>query len=167
MEFFANALEDYYLNTINSKYILYRHCVQKEYNGGKWEVELKNYFRTWDNLWPLERKLINLSYGNILDIGSCTGYYIPYFMEKGTAMGMKLVARGLAVFLLLTTLSVLCVEVGFVEAFAEEIRALNGQASVRITVEPLTVIDINSSAQAHAHAPDVSYPKEANPFFDV
>ena len=56
---------------------------------------------------------------------------------------------------------------GVMEAFAEELRALNGQASVRITVEPLTVIDINSSAQAHAHAPDVSYPKEANPFFDV
>ncbi|KKK44163.1 MAG: SAM-dependent methyltransferase [Candidatus Lokiarchaeum sp. GC14_75] len=93
MEFFANALEDYYLNTINSKYILYRHCVQKEYNGGKWEVELKNYFRTWDNLWPLERKLINLSYGNILDIGSCTGYYIPYFMEKGTAMGIEISSK--------------------------------------------------------------------------
>ncbi|KKL91297.1 hypothetical protein LCGC14_1896040 [marine sediment metagenome] len=50
------------------------------------------------------------------------------------------------------------VEAGYVEAFAEEIRALNGQASVRITVEPITVIDINSKAQAHAHAPDVSYP---------
>ena len=59
------------------------------------------------------------------------------------------------------------VEAGFVEAFAEELRALNGQASVRITVEPLTVIDINSNARAHAHAPDVSYPKGVNPFFDV
>ena len=49
-------------------------------------------------------------------------------------------------------------EAGYLEAFAEEIRALNGQASVRITVEPVTVIDINSKAQAHAHAPDVSYP---------
>ena len=51
-------------------------------------------------------------------------------------------------------------ESGYLEAFAEEIRALNGQASVRITVEPLTVVDINSKAQAHAHAPDVSYPLE-------
>ena len=50
------------------------------------------------------------------------------------------------------------VESGYVEAFAEEIRALNGQASVRITVEPLTVIDISSKAQARAHAQDVSYP---------
>ena len=49
-------------------------------------------------------------------------------------------------------------ESGHLEAFAEEIRALNGQASVRITVEPLTMVDINSKAQAHAHAPDVSYP---------
>ena len=51
-------------------------------------------------------------------------------------------------------------ESGYLEAFAEEIRALNGQASVRITVEPLTVVDISSNAQAHAHAPDVSYPSE-------
>ncbi len=36
------------------------------------------------------------------------------------------------------------VESGVIMAFAEEIRALNGQASVRITTEPLTVIDINS-----------------------
>ena len=49
------------------------------------------------------------------------------------------------------------VESGYVEAFAEEIRALNGQALVRVTVEPLTVVDINSKAQAHAHAPDVGY----------
>ncbi|KKM94606.1 hypothetical protein LCGC14_1196490 [marine sediment metagenome] len=61
-------------------------------------------------------------------------------------------------------------EAGYIEAFAEEIRALNGQASVRVTMESLTVIDINSNAQAHANAPDVSYPLEhkvANPFFDV
>ena len=50
------------------------------------------------------------------------------------------------------------VESGYVEALAEEIRALNGQASVRVTVEPLEVIDINSNAQAKAHAPDISYP---------
>ena len=49
-------------------------------------------------------------------------------------------------------------ESGYIEAFAEQIRALNGQALVRVTVEPLTVIDITSNAQAHAHAPDVSYP---------
>ncbi len=51
-------------------------------------------------------------------------------------------------------------ESGCMEAFAEEIRALNGQGLVRVTVEPLTVIDITSKAQAHAHAPDVSYPLE-------
>ena len=50
------------------------------------------------------------------------------------------------------------VENGFVEAFAEEIRALNGQTFVRVTVEPLEVVDIILDAQAKAHAPDVSYP---------
>ena len=56
-------------------------------------------------------------------------------------------------------------ESGYMEAFAEEIRALNGQGLVRVTVEPLTVIDITSKAQAHAHAPDVSYPLRKNPKF--
>ena len=51
-------------------------------------------------------------------------------------------------------------ESGYIEAFAEEIRALNGQALVRITIEPLAVVDITSNAQTHAHAPDISYPLE-------
>ncbi len=56
-------------------------------------------------------------------------------------------------------------ESGYMEAFAEEIRALNGQGLVRVIVEPLTVIDITSKAQAHAYAPDVSYPLRKNPKF--
>ena len=36
------------------------------------------------------------------------------------------------------------VESGIITALAEEIRAINGQASVRVTVEDLTVIDIDS-----------------------
>jgi hypothetical protein len=57
------------------------------------EFNLGIYFRTWDDLWPLERKLINMSYGNILDIGSCTGYYIPFLMEKGSTTGIEVNQR--------------------------------------------------------------------------
>ncbi|MFX1311985.1 MAG: class I SAM-dependent methyltransferase, partial [Promethearchaeota archaeon] len=40
--------------------------------------------------------LIELAYGNILDIGSCTGYYIPYLAEKGTAIGIDISDRIIA-----------------------------------------------------------------------
>ena len=90
MELFENALEDYDSHTMKSKFIYYSHCVQKDYNGIISESDLGIYFRTWDKLDPLERKLINLSCGNILDIGSCTGYYIPYLMDKGTVTGIEI-----------------------------------------------------------------------------
>ena len=90
MEMFANAIEDYDSHTLKSKFICHIHCLQKEYNGFKFEPDLGIYFRTWDKLDPLERKLINLSYGNILDIGSCTGYYFPYLMDKGAVTGIEI-----------------------------------------------------------------------------
>ncbi|KKL28829.1 hypothetical protein LCGC14_2371240 [marine sediment metagenome] len=90
MDFFARAIEDYYSGKIKSKFIFYRHCLQKEFNGIKSEIDLGYYFRTWDKFDPLERKLIDLSYGNILDIGSCTGYYFPYLLGKGTPTGIEI-----------------------------------------------------------------------------
>ena len=48
---------------------------------------------------------------------------------------------------------------GAIEAFAEQLRALNSQQSVIFTVEPIRLREVKSiSKQAHAHAPDVSYP---------
>ncbi|KKL08229.1 hypothetical protein LCGC14_2577910 [marine sediment metagenome] len=52
------------------------------------------------------------------------------------------------------------VEEGIIDAFAEELRALNNQHTVTFTVEPIKVSHITSKEQAHAHAPDVSYPLE-------
>jgi len=90
MNLFGCAIEDYHFNRLKSPFILYRHCLQKEYNGIKWDFNLGIYFRSWDDLYPLEKELINLSYGNILDIGSSTGYYIPYLMDKGTTTGIEI-----------------------------------------------------------------------------
>lgn len=60
------------------------------------------------------------------------------------------------VFEIITTL-----EEMFIDAFAEELRALNSQQSVIFTVEPVRLREVKSgSTQAHAHAPDVSYPLE-------
>lgn len=87
---FADTIIDYHSNKMKSKFILYQNCLQKKYNGIKWEFYLGIYFRNLDNLFPLEKKLIDLSYGNILDIGSCTGYYISYLMDKGTTTGIEI-----------------------------------------------------------------------------
>jgi len=92
MDLLGNALEDYYSNDIKSKFLYYKNCLQKDFNE-KLDYDLGIYFRNLDTLYPLERKLIDLSYGNILDVGSCTGYYIPYLMNKGTTMGIEVSSR--------------------------------------------------------------------------
>ncbi|MFX1425271.1 MAG: hypothetical protein ACFFBE_02370 [Promethearchaeota archaeon] len=93
MEFLAVALEDYYSNALKSKFIFFRHCLQKEYNGLRLNFDLGIYFRSLSDLDPLERKLIDLSYGKILDVGSNTGYYIPYLMKKGPTIGIEISPR--------------------------------------------------------------------------
>ena len=90
---FADTIIDYHSNTMKSKFILYQNCLQKKYNGDEWEFEVSIYFRSLDKLLPLEKKVIDLSYGNILDIGSSTGYNIPYLMEKGTVTGIEISPR--------------------------------------------------------------------------
>ena len=90
MKFFGTALEQYASGNMKSKYVYYRNCLQRKFNGENHEYDLEIYFRSWDELDPLEKKLIDFSYGNILDIGSCTGYFIPYLMEKGTVTGIEI-----------------------------------------------------------------------------
>ncbi|KKK46500.1 hypothetical protein LCGC14_0801940 [marine sediment metagenome] len=67
--------------------------MQKEYNCKEWVFNLESYFRPLNKLTKLEKKLIDLSYGNILDIGSNTGYYIPYLMDKGTTTGIEISSK--------------------------------------------------------------------------
>lgn len=89
MDLLGKALEDYYSNEMKSKFIYYRNCLQKKYNGLKLEFDLGIYFRNKEELFPLEKKLLDLSYGNILDIGSSTGYYIQHLMKKGNTTGIE------------------------------------------------------------------------------
>ncbi|KKL48090.1 hypothetical protein LCGC14_2328990 [marine sediment metagenome] len=50
-------------------------------------------------------------------------------------------------------------EEGYIEAFAEALRALNHQHSVIFTVEPVRLREVKSASNnVHAQAPDVSYP---------
>ncbi|KKK44977.1 MAG: EamA-like transporter family protein [Candidatus Lokiarchaeum sp. GC14_75] len=92
MQLLEIALEDYHLNNMKSKLMQYKNSLQKEYNE-KLEFDLSIYFRKWEDLFPIEKKLIDLSYGKILDIGSCTGYYIPHLMKKGTTTGIEISSK--------------------------------------------------------------------------
>lgn len=87
---YEDAITDFYYNNKKPKFVLYQHCFQKKYNGQISDFDIGIYFRKFDDLFPMERKLIELSYGNILDIGSNTGYYFPYLMEKGTTLGIEI-----------------------------------------------------------------------------
>ena len=93
MDLFGTALLDYISKKMKSKFNFYQHCLQKKYNGITFELNLGHYFRNLNKLTPLEKKLINLSHGNILDIGSNTGYYIPYLMDKGPTTGIEISSK--------------------------------------------------------------------------
>lgn len=92
MDFLGKALEDYHSNNLKTPFVFYRHCLQKKYVM-KWEFDLSIYFRKFENLFPLEKKLIDMAYGKILDIGSCTGYYLPYLLNKGPTTGIEISTR--------------------------------------------------------------------------
>ena len=90
MNFLASAIKDYSSNDLKSKVIFHRNSYYKKYNNYEWDFYLGIYFRDKDNLIPLEKMLIDLAYGEILDVGCSTGYYIPYLMEKGTTTGIDI-----------------------------------------------------------------------------
>lgn len=52
--------------------------------------DLKRYLRKKSQLTELEKQLIKRTYGNILDVGCATGYYLPLLMKKGEAMGIDI-----------------------------------------------------------------------------
>ena len=73
MDSFSKALVDYSNNSVKSKFIYHRNCLPKKYNDHDWIVVLKSYFRSFEELNPLEKEVINRAYGDFLDVGCCTG----------------------------------------------------------------------------------------------
>jgi 2-polyprenyl-3-methyl-5-hydroxy-6-metoxy-1,4-benzoquinol methylase len=53
------------------------------YLGHRIARSVKRYFRSPDKFTNLEKELISLAHGRILDVGCATGYYIPSLMEHG------------------------------------------------------------------------------------
>jgi 2-polyprenyl-3-methyl-5-hydroxy-6-metoxy-1,4-benzoquinol methylase len=83
MDLFGEALKAYYLGD-KSKFYL------KEPSGKMSEHSLKRYFRKISQLSKLERKLISLSYGEILDVGCGTGNYMSLLAKRGKVLGFDI-----------------------------------------------------------------------------
>jgi len=90
MDFFGEALEDFSSNNPKSEYIFHLNSKLKKFNNRKSVFDLSVFFRSRSKLTLLEKKLIDSSHGNILDIGSNTGYYIPFLMSRGTTTGIEI-----------------------------------------------------------------------------
>lgn len=62
----------------------------KDDSGELFEHKLNRYFRKANQISDLERKLISLSYGDILDVGCGTGNYIPLLTKRGKTLGIDI-----------------------------------------------------------------------------
>lgn len=59
-------------------------------DGTKEKLNLGRYFKSYDRLTGLEKKLISLCSGRILDVGCATGYYVPYLTRRGEVTGIDI-----------------------------------------------------------------------------
>jgi len=62
----------------------------KDGSGKLFRLDLGRYFRKTNQLSKWEKKLIALSYGDILDIGCGTGNYIPLLSKHGKVLGIDI-----------------------------------------------------------------------------
>ncbi|MBI5065934.1 methyltransferase domain-containing protein [Candidatus Woesearchaeota archaeon] len=92
MDLFGEALYAYWKGDRKSKlfmiFISGKECCS---------LNLKVYFRKHNQLTTLEKKLISLARGNILDVGCATGYYIPSLMKKGKTEGIDISEKAIKV----------------------------------------------------------------------
>jgi SAM-dependent methyltransferase len=56
--------------------------------GQKYNEDIAKFFREKKAYYPLERKIVSLSKGEILDIGCGTGGFIPGLMKRGKVLGI-------------------------------------------------------------------------------
>jgi SAM-dependent methyltransferase len=90
MDFFGKALRNYQNGDKKSNFSYHQNCFRKKYDDKKFDINLGRYFRTYEELYRLEKKMIGLVHDNILDIGCNTGYYMKSLMEHGNAVGIDI-----------------------------------------------------------------------------
>ncbi len=83
MNVFGRALYGYHKGDRDRFYFI-------DQKGKKYPWDLKRYFRNYRQLSGLEKRIISLSYGNILDVGCGPGYYIPSLMKRGRVIGIDI-----------------------------------------------------------------------------
>jgi SAM-dependent methyltransferase len=83
MDLFGEALKAYASGDRTKFYF-------KESSGEISECSLKRYFRNAAQISKSERKLIFLSYGEILDVGCGTGNYMPLLAKRGKVIGIDI-----------------------------------------------------------------------------
>lgn len=62
----------------------------EDVKGNKYPHDLNKYFRKYKQLDRLEKGIISLSKGKILDVGCGPGNYIPYLNKKGDVLGIDI-----------------------------------------------------------------------------
>src|ERR1035437_1008508 len=72
MDIFGRALSDYQMSKVNNLYFI-------EPDGSEEIHDLSRYFRRPEKLMKIEKKLLDLARGKILDVGCGTGNYFPAF----------------------------------------------------------------------------------------
>ncbi len=82
MDLFGKALLDYSRGSKNKFYFI-------EGDGEKHEHPLRQYLKS-RSLTRFEKKMVDLSYGDILDVGCGTGKYIPHLMKHGKVFGIDI-----------------------------------------------------------------------------
>jgi len=82
MDLFGQAFNDRFNGKVYPFYF--------EVSGEKYEFKLDRYFRDFSNLSKVENKLINMCYGDILDVGCGTGNYFPALEKRGHAIGIDI-----------------------------------------------------------------------------
>jgi SAM-dependent methyltransferase len=85
---------DFYAQAVIGFYKTKKHNFEFDFgDGAKYPHDLSRYFRTLDELQPIENKIISMCSGKILDIGSSTGYYLSFMAEYGPVMGLEISDR--------------------------------------------------------------------------
>ncbi len=105
MNLLAKAIYDYWKGNNEVKLYIHQNCLfplfsnfksevegvkQIRFNGIKFNVDLSRYFRGFNELDYVEKKLINLANGEILDIGCSTGYYMKELSKRGNVFGIDI-----------------------------------------------------------------------------
>lgn len=83
MDLFGEALKAYFYGDRSPFYL-------KDGSGRLFKTDLGRYFRRPNQLSRLERRLISMAYGDILDVGCGTGNYVPVLAKRGRVLGIDM-----------------------------------------------------------------------------